>query len=154
MDPADLDRLERLVDDELRQLPVPRAPGTLLPRVLAAVEQRAQPPWYRRAWRTWPVGAQIASAAFCLLILAVAITAPRQLLAGVARLAATSHSVGETIAAADQAQSATRAAWVLWRVVLQPLVPYAFAVSMLMCVACVVFGVALNYVVFGRTLHR
>ena len=45
-----------LVDRELRQLPSPRAPHTLLPRVLAAVEQWTRRPWYARAWFTWPLG--------------------------------------------------------------------------------------------------
>ena len=36
----DSDDLERLIDGELRQLPVPRAPRSLLPRVMAAVSAR------------------------------------------------------------------------------------------------------------------
>ena len=35
---------------------LPRAPHTLLPRVLAAVQAWAQRPWYERAWFTWPLG--------------------------------------------------------------------------------------------------
>src|SRR5258706_2570822 len=65
MHPVDL---ETLVDRELRQLPAPRAPHTLLPRVLAAVQQWSQRPWYARAWFTWPAAAQIASAAALVLI--------------------------------------------------------------------------------------
>src|SRR5258706_15102749 len=65
MHPVDL---ETLVDRELRQLPAPRAPHTLLPRVLAAVQQWSQRPWYTRAWFTWPAAAQIASAAALTLI--------------------------------------------------------------------------------------
>ena len=55
MDPADL---ETFVDGELRRLPLPRAPQTLLPRVLAAVEQWRERPWYARAWFTWPLAWQ------------------------------------------------------------------------------------------------
>jgi hypothetical protein len=151
MEPADL---ERLVDERLKQLPAPHAPDTLLPRVLAAIEQHGQAPWHSRAWRTWPIAWQLVSAVACLAILTAVVSAlPRQLVIDVARFVS-SPSTGETVAVADQAESATRAAWVLWRVVLQPLVPYALALSMLMCVACVGFGMALNYVVFGRTLQR
>ena len=65
MHPVDL---ETLVGGELRRLPMPRAPQTLLPRVLAAVQAWAQRPWYERAWFTWPVGLQIASIAALILI--------------------------------------------------------------------------------------
>ena len=59
MDPADL---ERQIDRELRALPVPRAPRTLLPRIMAAVEETAQRPWYMRTWLQWPMAWQLASA--------------------------------------------------------------------------------------------
>jgi hypothetical protein len=42
---------------------------------------------------------------------------------------------------------------VLWRALLAPVVPYAFGVVFLMCVACAVFGTALNHLVFGRALR-
>ena len=48
MDP---DELASLIDRELRDLPGPRAPRSLLPRVLEAVAE-ARRPWYARAWRT------------------------------------------------------------------------------------------------------
>lgn len=54
-------QLEAIVSRELKQLPELEAPRTLLPRVLAAIEQRAALPWYRRAWQTWPVALQVAS---------------------------------------------------------------------------------------------
>ena len=57
------DDLERRVHDELRRLPAPLAPGTLLPRVLAAVDAWARRPWYARAWFTWPIGLRVASVA-------------------------------------------------------------------------------------------
>ena len=58
MRPADL---EALVSRALRGLPPPPAPPTLLPRVLAAAQRWSQPPWYARAWFTWPVGWQVAT---------------------------------------------------------------------------------------------
>ena len=57
MDPAEL---ERLVDRALGQLPAPRAPRTLLPRVMAAVPTPARP-WHARPWLMWPAGWQIIS---------------------------------------------------------------------------------------------
>ena len=55
--------LESLIDRELKSLPPLAAPGSLLPRVLAALEAHAALPWYRRAWQTWPRGGQILSLA-------------------------------------------------------------------------------------------
>ena len=60
MSPIDL---EQLVDSELKRLPTPNAPRTLLPRVLAAVavqEQHAKP---ARGWTMWPRGWQFAGGA-------------------------------------------------------------------------------------------
>jgi hypothetical protein len=149
------DDLERLVDGALKRLPSPHAPDTLLPRVMAVVDASAHRVWYRRAWRTWPVAWQIASAIACAaLVLLIASVGPVTSVGTVAKTAPASQVISDSVAFAGRMQDATGVAWTLWRVVLQPLVPYAFALAMLMCGACVVFGVALNYVVFGRTLHR
>src|SRR3954466_15035194 len=73
-----VDDLERLADLGLRRLPLPRAPQTLLPRVMAAVHAWADRPWYARAWFTWPVGWQAASVAALLIVIAgVVVTVPR-----------------------------------------------------------------------------
>ena len=61
-------QLEAAVDRELKALPNLRAPQTLLPRVMAVIEQRAVLPWYRRAWQTWPQPLRVVS----MLILLVA----------------------------------------------------------------------------------
>jgi hypothetical protein len=42
---------------------------------------------------------------------------------------------------------------VLWNALLAPIVPYAFGLVLLMCVACAVFGTALNHLVFGKALR-
>ena len=149
------DDLERLVDRELKQLPRPRAPRTLLPRVMAAVEGNVPQPWYTRAWLTWPRGWQVLSAAAAIAVVALLSGVfPTGGVTSAVRTAPAPEVISDTVAFAGRMEDATSVAWTLWRVVLQPLVPYAFALAMLMCGACVVFGMALNYVVFGRTLHR
>ena len=50
---------------ELDTLPDLAAPTTLLPRVMSEVHRRAQAPWYRCAWREWPVALQAA----CLVLM-------------------------------------------------------------------------------------
>jgi len=61
--------LEKLIHQELQKLPELTAPATLIPGVLAAIQQRAAGPWWRRAWWHWPAPAK---ALFALLALATA----------------------------------------------------------------------------------
>jgi len=151
MNPAD--PLERLVDRELSRLPAPRAPESLLPRVMAAVDAAARRPWYTRAWFTWPVGWQVASVAIAI----VALTGIVMLLPGVASAARQAPVVagvsGEVSQAAQQVETVTTAARVLWRALLAPVVPYAFGLVLLMSLACAVFGTVLNHLVFGKALR-
>ncbi len=130
---ADERDLERRVHEELRRLPAPKAPHTLLPRVLSAVDAWANRPWYTRAWFAWPVGWQIASAALLVGVVY-----------GAWRLPPAPPSV---IAAAG----ATR---VIWEALVQPLLPYLVVVMVLMGVACALFGAALNYVLLERVEQR
>lgn len=125
--------LAALVQRELEQLPTPRAPETLLPRVMLAVSARASGPWYGRAWFTWPWHWRLAS------IAAVAVAA-----FGAWRLPPAPPSVVTAI-------STTR---VVWDALVQPLLPYLVAIMLLMGLACVVFGAALNYVLLERAGER
>ena len=148
MHPVDL---ETLVDRELRQLPALRAPHTLLPRVLAAVQQWSQRPWYARAWFTWPVAAQIASAAALVLIVATS-----ALLITGAQLAVDETSarlLSRLSPFAQSAEATVNAARVVWRALIEPLLVYAFGLVVLMCLACAAFGTALNHVAFRRAVH-
>ena len=49
----DQDPLAQWADRALRQVPGPRAPSTLAPRVAAEIRRRANLPWYRRPWLQW-----------------------------------------------------------------------------------------------------
>ena len=150
MDPADL---ERLIDRELRALPPPPAPRTLLPRVMAAVDASRHQPWYSRAWRTWPIGWQVASVALLVGVVAGAaalLPALRSAATALSVVAGLGGGVAETTRDVEVATSAVR---VLWRTLVAPVVPYAFALVSLMCVACAVFGTALNHLVFGKALR-
>jgi hypothetical protein len=53
-------QLEAAIGRELKALPELAAPTALASRVMAAIEQRARVPWYRRSWQTWPVALQAA----------------------------------------------------------------------------------------------
>ena len=121
--------LEQQIDRQLRRLPSPVAPHTLLPRVLAAVDEWARRPWYTRAWFTWPAGWQVAS---IIAVLLVAI--------GAWMLPPAPPSLVVT----------TNAGRVLWRTMVEPFLVYAFGIVVIMCVACAVFGAALSYVFVER----
>jgi hypothetical protein len=54
-------QLEAAISRELKALPELSAPDALASRVMAAIEQRARVPWYRRSWQTWPAALQAAS---------------------------------------------------------------------------------------------
>ena len=150
MDPADL---ERLIDGQLRALPPPRAPRALLPRVMAAVEERAQRPWYTRAWLQWPVGWQLASALVLIGIVATGSVLLPQLRDAVMALTFVANVRGDVAESAREVEVAATAVRVVWRTLLAPVVPWAFGLITLMCAACAVFGTALNHLVFGRAFR-
>lgn len=52
------DHLEKFVHQTLRSLPHRRAPHALESRVLAAIEARANRPWWKQSYAQWPVAAR------------------------------------------------------------------------------------------------
>ena len=150
MDPADL---ERLIDRELRSLPAPRAPRSLLPRVMAAAHAAAERPWYSRAWLEWPVGWQFASALVLLAVVAGGSVVVPHIRDAVETIGFVANVRGDVASSARDVETATTAVRVLWRTLLAPVVPWAFALVTLMCAACAVFGTALNHLVFGRAFR-
>jgi hypothetical protein len=147
--------LERFVSRHFRALPMPRAPRTLLPRVLAAARAWSERPWYAREWLSWPLIWQLGSVALLLLTVVggtVAVPAVQSF------IAAAASSIGSSIqidlprltGGVDVSANALR---VIWHALVQPFLPYAFVVVVLMCGACATVVFVLNRVVFGRALH-
>jgi hypothetical protein len=60
------------LDRELRRLPDPLPPASLLPRVMAAVQALERRPWYTRAWIQWPRPMQALSSAAAMAVLVAA----------------------------------------------------------------------------------
>ncbi len=132
MEPFDLDR-------ELRELRAPRAPRTLLPRVLAATTMRAAAA-PATGWLTWPRQWQAASIAAMLSLLAAAawfVSAPPQPVSAMAQ-------------SAGQAATTVR---VLWDVLLQPAATYLFAIAVVLTLICAAAWAALE-VALGGASHR
>jgi len=153
MRPTDL---ETHVDRALRQLPLPRAPHTLLPRVLAAVQEWTLRPWYERAWFTWPLGWQVVSAASLIMLIVgggmLLPTAEAAADGAMSTLAA--GMISDVVGVWQRVEVTANTARILWATLVEPLVPYAFALVVLMCLACAALGTALNHVVLARALPR
>jgi hypothetical protein len=155
MHPLDPERFADVVGTRLRQLPMPSAPRTLLPRVMAAADRWARRPWYARAWFTWPLVWQAASIAVLCVLGAGAVTLLPSVEGAAVRIA-TGYIAGVGGNAVDiigRVDVTMNAALILWRTVVRPLAPYAFALIALMCLACAVLGAALNHVAFGRAVQ-
>jgi len=120
--------LEREMHRELRALPSPRAPATLLPTVLAAAAAR---PWYRREWLAWPALAQVASAAAMVAIIT-----------GLAWLAASATETVGTVSTLVR---------IGWRLVLEPVVAYVFVLALVIALLIPASWAALTHVALGGT---
>lgn len=150
MDPLEL---EHLIDRELKRLPAPRAPETLLPRVMLAVRASAPVPATSPApgWQTWPLAWQAASlAALVLLVLGAMNVWP--VIHGVLGfvLASSESAAGGRVAEiAQEVEAIASAGRVVWRVLVQPMAVFAFVVLGIMVTACAVFGTALDRVALG-----
>lgn len=134
MDPVDLD--ERL-DRELRELPQPRAPHTLLPRVLAATVNRG-PQQTASGWFTWPLGWRMTSIAVliaCAASVALLISAPP---ARVSRAAETAGEIATVVR-------------VVWELMLQPVATYLFVLGISIAFACALAWAALEAALGGAS---
>jgi hypothetical protein len=145
------DDLEDVVDRALKRLPGPRAPRTLVPRVMAAIEAERVRTSSARPWLSWPLAWQVASVTV-LIVLGV----------GIARLWPGAQSVVQqsvspvlsdvTTVVVDVASKASAVATVtriVWRALVQPLVGYLLVLVLVMCAACATFGAALGRVALG-----
>jgi Fe2+ transport system protein B len=147
--------MERFVTGQLRALQSPAAPLTLLPRVLAAAKAWADRPWYAREWFTWPLGWQLASVALILGMIAsgIALTPIAQQVVSEAGASLTPRIAIDVTPVAGGLQVSINTLRVIWRGLVEPFLPYALVIVLLMCGACLSVVFALNRLVFGRVLH-
>ena len=135
MDPVDL---EQLLDRELRELPRPQAPPTLLPRVLAAAARPAAHAAPATGWSTWSPAWQTASIALLVLFAA-----------GVSwLLAAPPAPVTEATRTAGETAAVMR---LFWDVLLQPVVTYIFVLGLSLALACAAAWAALEFALGGAS---
>jgi hypothetical protein len=73
--PDPQEKLERLIQQTLREQPPRRAPRSLEQRVLAEIERRAALPWWRKSFVHWPVAARAGFVVLCAGLVKLAWTA-------------------------------------------------------------------------------
>ena len=152
---TDPERFADIVGAALRQLLVPAAPPTLLPRVMAAAQQWARRPWYARAWFNWPLGWQVTSiAVLCATVAGTVMLWPliEDAPATIARMSASGRG-GDAAILGGYLVVTLNVAAILWRTVVKPMSLYAAAFGALMCLACAVFGTVLHQVAFGTAVQ-
>jgi hypothetical protein len=143
----DFDALGALVGSELRRLPLPRAPRSLLPRVMAAVAVARPAP---RTWFTWaPIWQALSIAALALLVAGIAFVWPQ--VHGVVENArsAMTTAAGPALTRVSGAWAVLSVVTSVWRSLLPPDVGYLFLLVVLLCAACAAFGAALGRVALG-----
>ncbi|MDQ3489059.1 MAG: hypothetical protein M3468_15190 [Acidobacteriota bacterium] len=138
MDPADDADLERLLDRELKKLPAPRAPHSLLPRVMAAAAGSNAREVPATGWSTWSPAWQASSVAVLLLFVA---TVAWLFSAPPAQVVETTRTAGE-IAAVMR---------VFWDVLLQPVATYIFVLGLSLALACAAAWAALELALGGAS---
>ena len=145
MKPADL---ERVVDAELKRLPLPRAPRTLLPRVLAATVRQRPSPWYARPWLSWPLAGQAAS------IVAVGVVVAGAWLLAQALPAVSWPAEGEGVRGGLTAWlralgGAAALARLSWRLLLEPAASLLMVAGVALSLGCAALWSVLNRVALG-----
>lgn len=76
MTPNENEKLERLIQSVVKDLPLRPAPRSLESRVFAEIERRANLPWYRRSFAHWPLamrGAFLLTSAAAAAVTVVAV---------------------------------------------------------------------------------
>jgi hypothetical protein len=142
--------LERIVDRRLKALPAPRAPHTLLPRVMRAVEDLTRCVRRPLGWFAWPMLWRVASGVALALVIVTLVSAWPQAVTRFETIA-TQVSVPvagvwaslERVARVPSALAGATAA--VWRtLLLPPDSSYLLVFVALMLAACALGGAALR----------
>ena len=141
------DDLERRVHRALADLPTPRAPRSLRPRVVAA----AVPPIVGRPWFTWPWPVQVATA---LLIVGVAGLGAWSWPTIAAALGGAipepvQAGAGYLEGAAETSAALLRVMQLTWSAVVAPIARLVLLLTVMLCTACAVCLAAFSRVALG-----
>lgn len=150
MSQQDPRELEREIGRALSALPTPRAPLTLLPRVMAAAERLAAGEAQEAVASHWsPLARAIVAAAAAAVVAAVfwmgAFAEPLAML-----LPSTVQDAGQQAGqAVSTAGELLRVASLVWQAVVAPIVKGLFAITLILCAACALCAAALSRLALG-----
>jgi hypothetical protein len=144
MEPDDLDRL---VDRALADLPMPRAPRTLRPRVMAAVAL----PEVGHPWFTWPWPLQVATMVFVAAVVGALGWGWPTLVASLGAVLPDSvqTSAGYVGVAAETSAALLRVMELTWSAVVAPIARLVLLLTVALCTACALCLAALSRVALG-----
>jgi hypothetical protein len=91
-------KLERLVDHELRQLPLRRAPMNLEAGVFEELERRAAMPWWQRSFVQWPPAARVLLLGVCTILSALTIVGGAQIVVNLGTALRPAHELDRALA--------------------------------------------------------
>ena len=142
--------LEALLHQQLRGLPMPKAPASLGPRVLAAMAAREQIVWWRQPFWAWPRLAQVA-----LLALGLPLCGGFFTLGWMLGTSGTFHQILQQVIASgifcwDGAATLAHAASLVMRSGLQPWLLAGLAISTVMYLLCLGAGSAVLRLAYRR----
>src|SRR5688500_14635850 len=134
MEPELDTKLERLIHQELRKLPLVKAPEALSARVLARVQMRPAVPWWQQSIWNWPAAAR-AVFLITLAFVVAAITGGTWVAGDVAAKGA------DTFGVVTQAFAPLgNAFFVLWKTLLQNVVLFGLAFTGMLYLLCLGAG--------------
>jgi hypothetical protein len=151
-----MNELDEQLDRELRELPGPRAPETLLPRVMLAVAEADAKPWYARAWMTWPREVQVASALLLALVVAGLWSIAPIGFQGIADVVSpAANDIWTRLAAVvRQTEQVATLGRVLWEVLLGPIAAHALVFTVLIAFFCALFWTAVTRLALGEAASQ
>ena len=94
-DPDSEQKLERFIDQALRQQPMLQAPASLQSRVLTELARRAALPWWRCSFASWPLAAKAIFITTCGALIKLAFSGTGWVLGAAAAPAASVRSTAE-----------------------------------------------------------
>ena len=144
---------ESLIHRRLAELPPPRAPRTLAPRVMAQVRRQRESAWYGHPWIAWPRVWQVVSVGLLFGLCASAWHVVEGALGVFDTYGATRLGTG-IVAVTDTFVALADSARILRRVILEPIVGHLMAVMAMVYMVGAFLGAALTRLLQEREVGR
>lgn len=150
MTPREFSDLERAIGRAVDALPPPRAPRTLLPRVMADVEATVPVGVRHRPWFAWSPLARAALVVVSLFVLTAAWWLwPLAWVAGGYLPESVQQAGRQAEAVATTAGDLLQVGSLVWQAVLGPVVRGLFLLTVVLCTACALIAAALGRIALG-----